>query len=70
MIAPSDTSLAPDFAICGCGSPFAHSLVDFELFHVNVYALIAGKLPNRVWRTPIVGQAPHVHVVVVPGIET
>src|SRR5204863_7912247 len=47
-----------------------HTLVDFELFHIDVYAFIASKLPNRARRTPIVGQALHVHVVVVPRIET
>ena len=68
MIAPSAPlwRLTSRFELDGSPLP---PLINFELFHIDVYALITGKLPNRAWRTPIVGQAPHVHVVVVPGVE-
>src|SRR5262249_37511846 len=36
MIAPSDTSLAPDLAICACGSPFAIPLLILNSF-VSTY---------------------------------
>ena len=69
MIAPSDTSLAPDFTMWSDGSPFAASLGDFELAHIDEYALIVGELPNGIWCTPIICHAPHINVVVVPRIK-
>ena len=55
--------------MCSDGSPFAAPLADFELAHIDEYALIVGKLPDRVWGAPIIGHTPHIHAVVVPRIE-
>ena len=44
-----------------CGVTLCRSLSDLEVFHIDIYALIARKLSDDVLsaRTPIVGEASH-----------